>query len=175
MKKAIFGFVAVAAALGVQVALSRLLPAVSERLDLLLVVVVYYGVSGAQMTAMLIGASAGLLQDVWFGVLLGRTGVRKVMTGYLVGAVGSRLALEGPLAHAPALALATIADHATGVVAGELIGAPLADPFSWMLLQKALVNAVVGTACFALVGRLTRERERRRTARARRPALRGAR
>lgn len=166
MKSALFSVAAVAGALVGQVALSRWIPALSERLDLLLLAVVYYGVSGAQITAMLIGASAGLLQDVWFGGLVGRNGLRKIVAGYLVGAVGSRLSLEGALAHFPALALATVADHAVGVAAGWLTGVPLADPFSWMLVQKAICNAVVGTAVFAFVGRLGRDRERRPVVRA---------
>ena len=97
MKRVAGWLAGLAAAFLCQVALSRWAPAASGRLDLLLIVVVYYGSSGAQIAAMLAGASAGLLQDFWFGALMGRNGFQKVLTGYLVGAVGSRFALESPL------------------------------------------------------------------------------
>ena len=161
---------AILAALTVQIALSRGFPALSERLDLLLLVVVYYGLTGAQITSMLAGAAAGLLQDVWFGSLLGRNGFKKVLTGYLVGVFGTRLSLEAPLTQAAVLALATLADHVTGVLVAEILGLPLADPFPRMVAERAIVNALFGTACYAAVRRMSRAHESRLAGRSRRLA-----
>ena len=164
---------AILAALMVQIALSRCFPALSERLDLLLLVVVYYGLTGAQITSMLAGAAAGLLQDVWFGGLLGRNGFKKVLIGYLVGVFGTRLSLEAPLTQAAVLALATLADHVTGVLVAEILGLPLADPFEVRRIpmsMRAIVNALFGTACYAAVRRMSRAHESRLAGRSRRLA-----
>jgi len=160
--KRVAGWLAgLAAAFLCQVALSRWAPAASGRLDLLLIVVVYYGSSGAQIAAMLAGASAGLLQDFWFGALMGRNGFQKVLTGYLVGAVGSRFALESPLTRALCLAIAVAVDHLAGLGLGFLLGVPVAEPISWLLAQKMAATAAAGWVVFALERRMRRGRERR--------------
>ncbi len=158
---------AIALALLTQIACSSWAPALSERVDLLLIVVVWFGVSGSPVLAMLSGAAAGLIQDVLFGGLLGRGGFRKVLVGYLVSAVGSRIALDSWWTWSISLALATLIDHGTGVALGQLMGLPLADPFSALILEKMLMNAVVGTILFLVIRRVSAERNRRASMRAR--------
>jgi rod shape-determining protein MreD len=154
VKSLLGAVIGIAAGMVLQIAASAWAPRFSDRIDLLLIVVVWLGVNGSQVLAMLSGAAAGLLQDVWFGGLLGRSGFRKIVVGYLVGAVGSRFELNTVWAWFAALFLSTIADHAVGVALGQVMAVPLADPFSMVLLERAFANGIVGTLLFALVERL---------------------
>jgi rod shape-determining protein MreD len=161
VKSALGGIVGIAAALSLQVGLSRWAPGVSERLDLLLIVVVYSGLGGAQIGAMLMGAASGLVQDVWFGALLGSNGFRKVLAGYLVASAGTRVALESGPAHLITLLLAGMADHLTGVLLKQMMGQPTGGLFPRLVLERTVCTALLGTAVYALLGRFAAGRERK--------------
>lgn len=173
MRRVIGIVLAIGLALVSQLAIARWIPWLADRLDPFLIVVVYYGAAGSQVTAMLTGAASGLIQDVWFGSLLGQSGFRKVLTGYLVGAVGSRFSLESAGARFATLAAATLLDHVAGLALGEFMGRPLAPRFPFIVFERVLVNAIAGTACYALVGRFSKAGERRPGAGGRSAARRG--
>jgi rod shape-determining protein MreD len=169
MKKLIGACIGIAAAFALQVALSLWFPWLGGRLDLLLLPVVYYAVGGSQELAMVSGAAAGLLQDQWFGGLpYGRNAFRKILIGYLVGAVGRRFALEATWTYGIAVVAASLADHAIGVALGAAIGLPIADPWSVLVLERALATALLGIFLVLAVKRFARARERRLADRSRR-------
>ena len=58
---------ALAGALAVQTTLASLWPGVSWMLDPFVVVLVYFGLRGGEINAMLLGAAAGWIQDIQFG------------------------------------------------------------------------------------------------------------
>ncbi len=169
MRKILGAILWITVALALQVVLSTWLPWLSARVDLLLVVVVYYGVGGSQEIAMLTGAASGLLQDIWFGgIAVGANAFRKTLAGYLIGAVGARFAFESTGAYAIALVLGSMLDHVIGIGLGGAIGIPRADPFSWIVLERAFANAVIGSFCAVIFKRISRARAQRATDRTRR-------
>ena len=89
---------ALAAALGLQVALGRIWPDVNRFVSLLLVLVAVYGVSGSQRSAMFVGCLAGLFHDVWLEAgAFGISGFKWTLLGWVLGSVAARLDLgNGP-------------------------------------------------------------------------------
>jgi rod shape-determining protein MreD len=151
---------AILAALLVQTALGRVMPAQARLFDPFLLVVIYCGLTGGEMHGMLAGAAAGWVQDVHFGGrILGLSGLSKVLVGFGVGVGSTRFHLGEPGARLLVLMVATLVDallfsqlaRAFDVQAYEL--SPLG------LLVRSVVNGAAGMVVFE-----TLDRQRRRWA-----------
>jgi rod shape-determining protein MreD len=126
-------------------------------LDLLLLIVIYFGLSRRNpSTGLLLGMLAGLLQDSISGptVPLGLNGIAKTVIGYLASSIGARLDTEHPAARF-ALTLFFFVLH-QGVI-GLTRRMLLAQPEPWFTVRLAIaagVNAVVSVFVFVLLDRL---------------------
>src|SRR4029077_16189841 len=98
MKEFLRGLALLSCALIVQILASHRAPWIQRSVDLVLLVVVYYGTQGARVGAMLAGAAGGLLEDVWFGDIRGLHGLIKTVIAYLLGGLGARFDLTSPVA-----------------------------------------------------------------------------
>ena len=86
---------ALAACLAVQVLIGRLAPGFHAYADFLALPMAWYGLRGAQRSAMLTGSFGGLLQDAWFEPgLVGASGFSKTLLGWALGALGARFDLN---------------------------------------------------------------------------------
>lgn len=86
---------ALAGCLAVQVLLGRLVPDLQHFADFLALPMAWYGLRGAQRSAMLAGAAGGLLQDAWFEPgLVGASGFSKTLLGWALGVLGARFDLN---------------------------------------------------------------------------------
>ena len=148
MKRFLQGLALLAGALVLQILASHRVPWFQRSVDLVLLVVVYFGSLGARVGSMLAGAAGGLLEDVWFGGLMGLHGFTKTLIGYLLGGLGARFDLTSPAARLIAVLLATLVER--GVEPAVLLGlgmqaAPvdLAD-----LVWRSTGNLLVGALFF---------------------------
>ena len=85
MRGALWALAGLAAAVLGRVALAAALPWTRGVFDPFLLLVVYYAVAGTRVQAILMGAGAGLVQDVFSSMFLGYHAFVKTAVAYLVG------------------------------------------------------------------------------------------
>lgn len=148
MSRFLQGLALLAGALIAEILVSHRVPWIQRSVDLVLLVVVYYGSVGARVGAMMAGAAGGLLEDVWFGNLMGLHGFTKTLIGYLLGGLGARFDLASPAWRLVAVLLATLIEKlvepAVQMGLGLHIGLP--DPVD--LIWRASGNVLVGALFF---------------------------
>jgi len=126
-------------------------------LDLLLLVVIYFGLSRRNpSTGLLLGMVAGLLQDSISGptVPLGLNGIAKTLIGYLASSIGARLDTEHPAARFALTLFFFVLHQGIITLTRRLL---LAEPEPWFTVRLAIaagVNAVVSVFLFAVLDRL---------------------
>ena len=142
---------ALGAALLVQTALLRILASGPVPVDLVLVVVVFTGLSRGPVAGLWTGTAAGLLQDVLSGGIVGVSGLAKCLTGVLVGLSGTRFIMAAAVSRFFAYVVASLLHAACFFGVYMLIdtGAPAAS--GRFLLTQAVVNGVVGVVAVWLV------------------------
>ena len=139
-------------ALGLQAALGRLWPSVHLYLDLLMLPVVWYGTGRSQLTAMIIGCTAGLMQDAWFQAgVFGLNGFKKTLLGWGLGAVGARFDLNTPAGRLSAGFLLILIDAVLDLGLRQLLDLETAVPAPLELLIKAVTTGLLATWAFPLV------------------------
>jgi rod shape-determining protein MreD len=155
--RAFWTALAILAALLVQTALSKLLPAQARVFDPFLIVVVYCGLTGGETHGMLAGAAAGWVQDVHFGGrVLGLGGLTKVLVGFGVGLSSTRFHLGELQGRMLVLVAATMAD---ALLFGALAAVFDVEAYSLSplgLVLRAAVNAVAGIVLYEAVERQSR-------------------
>lgn len=126
-------------------------------LDLLLLVVIYFGLSRRNpSTGLLLGMMAGLMQDSVSGPFapLGLYGIAKTIVGYLASSIGARLDTEHPAARFALTLFFFVLHQSVITLTRRLL---LAEPEPWFTARLAIaagVNAVVAVFVFALLDRL---------------------
>jgi rod shape-determining protein MreD len=151
---------AVAAAVAATVILQTAAPWARDEIDVFLLVVVYYAVSGSRVQAILMGAFAGLMQDVFASQYLGFHAFVKIGVAYLIGGLGSRFMLSQSFPQFASLALATLLDGVLSAVLASLAGLP-PQVHLGALSRQALFNGLAGMIVFTLVRRGLPRRGRR--------------
>ena len=154
MKRFLQGLGLLIVAVLVQVLVSHKVPWVQRSVDLVLLVVVYYGSSGARVGSMLAGAAGGLLEDVWADTLMGLHGFTKTLIGYLLSGLGSRFDLTSPPARLLAVFLATVVEKLIEPLVMMGLGlrgpAPSRVELTWRIVGNVLVG---GLFFFSLAGK----------------------
>jgi len=151
------GLVMLAGAVILEVLASHKVPPLHRAVDLVLLVVVYYGSSGWRIGSMFAGAGGGLLEDVSFGDVMGIHGFTKTVIGYLLGGLGSRFDLTGPASRIAATLLATILDRLVEPLVQSGLGLPAGLPRASDLLWRCLGNGLAGVLLFSLAGKRVRQ------------------
>jgi rod shape-determining protein MreD len=148
-------------ALVLQTTMAQMLVRGTAALDLVLVVVVYVGLTMGPTTGLLAGAMAGLAQDALSSGIIGIGGLAKTVVGYLAGILGTQFIVARPLPRFIVFVAATVV-HA-GIFMGtyELLGArKFGFPYGGVLSQGA-VNGLVGVVAFQAIELLPGAVERR--------------
>jgi len=131
-------------------------------LDPLLLVIMSVGLLHGPEEGAVVGAGAGLMQDVMNGVPIGLGVVSNLCAGFCAGLGEGRLYLEDVWLPALAAFLLTLVRDAVWVGIGHLVGlvslAPLAD--ARMIALSACYNGVVAMPVFYWFRRLDRALER---------------
>jgi hypothetical protein len=135
----------VVAALLLQSALSLLLPAYAVLFDPFLIITVFVCLTRGEGAGMLVGAAAAWAQDLAFGgPVLGLLGLARILTAYAVGYTGRRFLISNFLAQSATLFIAAVFE------------VPLRELPVLTILERAVVNAIIGAGVFQLVERRLR-------------------
>lgn len=148
MKRFLQGLGLLIAAVFVQILASHQVPWIQRSVDLVLLVVVYYGSSGARVGSMVAGAAGGILEDLWSNNLMGLHGLTKTLIGYLLGGLGSRFDLTSPPARLLAVFLATIVEKLVEPVVMMGLGLRAPAPNLVEMIWRTAGNLLVGGLFF---------------------------
>lgn len=141
-------------------------------LDVVLIVTVYSSFGRDPLRAMLVGASAGLMQDSFSGSILGAQSLIKTVIGLVASSLSVRLALDSPLPRLIVTGGASLTNGLLFVGLHQLFGIRLlAQPVLENLIRRLgwqlAVNLVGAVIIFRLLDQFMREKERRPERRAR--------
>jgi len=137
---------------GGSVAQSNVAPALSVAgvtPDLPLVLTVLVALRRGPEAGCLVGFTAGLLQDVSGGGLIGVQALTKALAGFAMGLLVGRLWVSSPLVQVPGLVLLTVAEGLARFFLLQFFHYPasLGELMAHVVLPQALYNGVVGAAC----------------------------
>jgi rod shape-determining protein MreD len=134
--------------------------------DVILIVTVYVSFARDPVRAMLVGASAGLLQDGFSGGIVGAQSLAKTVVALLISLVSIRVALDHFPLRVIALGVAVAVQTLLYLGLHRLFGQNLiiGHPVWPMLLQEvawlAGVNGAAALVLFGLLDRVFAEKER---------------
>jgi rod shape-determining protein MreD len=170
MRRFIQGLGLLIAAVLIQIFASHKVPAFQRSVDLVLLVVVYYGSSGVRVGSMVAGAAGGVLEDLWSDNLMGLHGLTKTLIGYLLGGLGSRFDLTSPSARLMAVFLATVVEKLVEPLVVMGLGLRAVPPNLVELIWRVIGNLLVGALFFfSLAGKGKIEKPKPVRRRRRRP------
>jgi rod shape-determining protein MreD len=152
MKTFFSALAAVALALAATIVLESVFPAARRSVDFYLIVVVYYAVTRPRAQGILMGAFAGLVQDVFSSQFLGYHAFVKTALAYLVGGMGAKFMLNQPFPQFLALLVATLLDAGLAALLSFTAGLPLyLEPGN--LIWRCLGNSVLGLVIYRVAQR----------------------
>jgi rod shape-determining protein MreD len=158
---------AVAAALAIQQTILARYVRGTLYLDLVLVVVVYVGLTSGAVAGLLTGTFAGLIQDSMTTGVIGIGGLAKTLVGFLTGIVGTQFIVAQPVPRFVVFFGATLLHAVVFIGLYTLLGlSQFGAPYAAVAGQAA-GNAAVGVVAFQLVELLPGAVERRRAAKGR--------
>ncbi|MBP7571223.1 MAG: rod shape-determining protein MreD [Acidobacteria bacterium] len=154
--------VTVAAALVLQTTLARFLVRGAGGVDLVLVAVVYLGLTSGPTAGILSGTMAGLAQDSLGSGIVGVGGLAKTVVGYLAGRIGTTFIVSQTIPRFLVFFGATLVQ--VGLTTGLYY---LLDPrppvvTRYAVLGESLANALLGVVFFQIVDALPGMIDRRR-------------
>lgn len=102
--------VAILIAFIVHTVIGRYFHGLARSLDLFTVVAATFGLIHGRVAGIVVGTTAGLIQDAFSGGLLGFNGISKTTVGYLSGIVGRHIIVRGVWAKLAFFVAATIVE-----------------------------------------------------------------
>jgi rod shape-determining protein MreD len=168
--KAAWVLLALTAALALQTTVARFTIGAGTPFDLVLVAVVYVGLTWGSMAGLLAGTAGGLAQDALSGGIIGVGGLAKSVVGFFVGAVGSQFILAEPLPRFVVFFAATAVHAACFLGLYALIdvrdgAAPFFGAPAGAVATQALGNGIIGVLTFQVAESLPGVVQRRRESR----------
>lgn len=123
--------------------------------DLMLLLVLYYAFSEGPSKAIGVGFIGGVLEDVFSAGPLGLHVFCKVLIGYVVGLIGTRLVTEHPIVMTIIVFLSTICEVALVVLLSFLYQdqVPVKFMFLHVGVPMAFYNSVLAPVCFYFADR----------------------
>lgn len=165
--KAVGFVVAIVAALVLQTMVGRLMFQGTAVIDLVLVAVVYLGLSSGPASGLLAGTLGGLIQDALSSGVIGIGGLADTVVGFLAGLVGTQFIVTQPLTRMVVFFGATVLRAILFIGLYVALGLrQFPSPYAAVVIQGA-GNALVGVVVFELVDLLPGYLDRRRTGRTR--------
>jgi rod shape-determining protein MreD len=154
--------VAIAVALALQTTLARFTIGSGTAVDLVLIVVVFTGLTMGPVAGVLTGTVGGIAQDVLAGGVVGVAGLTKTIVGFLAGVTGSQFIVQHPLPRFVVFVAGSLVNGLCYVGLYALIG-PRADSVAYgRLFSQAAGNGIVGILAFQLMESLPGTMQRRR-------------
>lgn len=137
---------ALIAALVCQTALVRVIAGDQAPVDLILIVVVFAGLSRGPVVGLWTGTFAGLLQDVLSGGIIGVSGLAKSLTGVLVGITSSQFIVATMSHRLAVLIAASVVNSLCFLGVYALLGPSSSLATVGNVVIQAVTNGVVGIA-----------------------------
>jgi rod shape-determining protein MreD len=142
---------AIAVALALQTTLAALVIRGPAALDVVLIVVVYVGLTSGPVAGLMAGTLAGLAQDVLSTGIVGVDGLAKTLVGFFAGVLGTQFIVTAPLPRFIVFAAATVLHASVFMGLYVLLGlrqfpAPYVE-----VLGQALGNGFVGVVVFQAI------------------------
>ena len=163
--KGVAALVAIAAALALQTTLASLVIRGTAALDLVLMVVVYLGLVSGPVTGLLLGMTAGLIQDALSSGLIGVGGLAKTVVGFVAGLLGTQFIVTAPLSRFLVFVLGTVIHAAIFLGLYTLLDLRQFDSPYAAVMSQAIGNGFLGVVGAELVEWLPGLMERRRARR----------
>jgi rod shape-determining protein MreD len=154
--------VTIGVALALQTTLARFLVHGSIGVDLVLVAVVYLGLTTGPVAGMFSGTFAGLAQDALASGVVGIGGLAKTVVGYVTGIIGTTFIMTQTVPRFLTFFGATVVQSVVTLGLNALLdrGVP-AIPYAAVVAQ-AIGNALLGVVLFQLTEAVPVVLERRR-------------
>lgn len=157
--------VGTAVALALQTSLAQYMQRGTAAVDLVLVAVVYAGLTAGPGTGLLAGTVAGLIQDALSSGVVGVGGLAKTVVGFVAGILGTQFIVARPLPRFVVFFVATLVHATLFIGLYELLELrTFGKPYGAVTMQ-GLANAIVGIVVFQVLEMLPGAMERRRAAR----------
>jgi rod shape-determining protein MreD len=154
--------VVLALCLAAQAVAGRLLPEASSYVDVMLVPVIWYAISGSQRSGMLVGCVAGLLEDAWFQTgAFGIGGFKKTIVGWALGGLGSRFDLNRQPGRFVFGAAGSLGDSLLDLGLRRLLDQTAVRPGPLELAIKPLLTGLLVVMAFGITRWVSGRRERR--------------
>jgi rod shape-determining protein MreD len=154
-----------ALAVVVQFVGARLFPELPRAIDVFLVVVVLYGLTGSSLTALLVGLAVGLIEDSLAGGLYGLHGFADTIIGYGTARLAQRLVIQRATGVFAVAGFAALAQQ--GIVVGLvwlLLPRPSFPSLPWVGV-RAVACGVLAMLVYAATERFRSAYEVRRRSR----------
>ena len=158
---------AIALALALQSTLAPFVIRGTVAVDLVLVAVVYVGLTSGPVTGLLAGTFAGLVQDALTSGVIGIGGLAKTIVGFLAGIVGTQFIVVQPLPRFVVFFSATLLHALIFFGLYVLLDLRQFGTSYAAITGQAIGNAVTGVLAFQLVELLPGAVERRRMSKSR--------
>ncbi len=144
---------------------ARLLPDFPRAVDVFLVVVVLYGLSGDSFSALLAGLAVGLIEDTLTGGLYGLYGIADTIIGYGTARLAQRLVIQRATGVFAVAGMASLAQQAIVIgLAWMLFPGPSFPHLPWVGI-KAVVSGALAMLVYAATERFRHAYEVRRRGR----------
>jgi rod shape-determining protein MreD len=142
---------AIFVALALQTTLAFSVASRGAVLDLVLVVVVYVGLSSGPAAGLMAGSIAGLAQDALAGGVVGVGGLAKSLVGFLTGVVSTQFIVVGPVHRFVVFFAASFLNAGVFIGLYQLID-PRGFGAAWTAVTaQAFLNALVGILAFRVI------------------------
>jgi rod shape-determining protein MreD len=135
-------------------------------IDVVVVTVIYFALTGGPVVGIVLGSVAGLAQDVLSGGVVGVSGFANCLVGCVTGIVGTQFIVASTLPRFVVFVLGSLGQMACVIGLYALIGPRGIAVTPATLGALALLNGVVGVLAFVVVERTPQIMERRRLRRA---------
>lgn len=163
--KAVGFIVAIFLALVLQTMVARVAFHGTPVVDLVLVAVVYLGLSSGPTAGLAAGTIGGLVQDALSSGIIGIGGLADTIVGFLAGLVGTQFIVTQPLTRMVVFFAATVVRSMLFIGLYVSLGLrQFPSPYAAVIIQ-GIGNAIVGVVVFELVEMLPGVVDRRRAAR----------
>ncbi len=128
------------------------------RIDLILLVVIAWGINGRFREAMTWGLIGGLLLDQLSGIPLGITAIILIIVAYLVSFTEGRFWEANPLMPMGVMLLFSLLYHLLNLMIMWLLGKPIDLPFTFVriILPSTFLNLLLALPASQLVRSLSR-------------------
>jgi rod shape-determining protein MreD len=158
-------FFALIAALALQTTLGRFTVGSSAVVDLVLVAVVFVGLTLGPVAGLFTGTFGGLAQDALSGGIIGVAGLAKTIIGFLAGVIGSQFIVQHPLPRFVVFVGGSLVNAACFAGLYMVINPGAVSTSVASATTQALVNGAVGILAFHLFELVPGVVQRRRTGR----------